>query len=475
MLFNSLPFILLFLPITAVVFNLINRANVTAGKLFMIAASAYFYVYVTYSGAPLLIASCIISYMSYKAIMQSTMRKASLFVGVLANALMLCALKYNHFIPPGANQVTDWIQGYGMPLAVSFFTFQQISLLVDAYKGNIKQASVIDYLYYVLFFPKMIAGPITRWQTLMPQTNTRGLVKSTMVLMGLTVISIGLFKKVVLSGLFSRYADIGYSHTETISFIEAWITTLSYTAQIYFDFSGYSDIAIGAALLFGIRLPDNFNSPYKAVNIRDFWSRWHISLSTWLRDYIYIPLGGSRKGLPRTITNLLVTFLISGSWHGSDVNFILWGLMHGVATSINVIWERSGLHMPIFAGWLITFLFINISWIPFRADSLQSALSMISAMVRPNIASMMEWLHSSSRDRFSFLHSIFTPDNINTYSAIYIAIAMTFILKANNTGYIIRNGNGSATRTILSGIALSLSIILMFGGATASQFIYSAF
>ncbi|MBA0035307.1 MBOAT family protein [Pantoea sp. BIGb0393] len=475
MLFNSLAFILLFLPLTTFAYNLIRRCNVKVGKIFMILVSAYFYVYITYGGAPVLAASCLVSYLAYHFIMKSSHRKLAMIIGVSSNVIFLCSLKYNHFIPDGAFYATDWLRAYGMPLAISFFTFQQISFLVDAYKGKIVQVSILDYLYYILFFPKMIAGPITRWQALMPQTNSRELVKSSMVLVAMAVISIGLFKKVVLSGLFSRYADVGYANTATLNFSEAWITSFSYTAQIYFDFSGYSDIAIGAALLLGIRLPDNFNSPYKAVNIRDFWNRWHISLSTWLRDYVYIPLGGSRKGLPRTLLNLLVTFLISGAWHGSALNFIIWGALHGIATAVNVLWEKAGMRMPALAGWLVTTLFINFSWIPFRADSVQSAYDIFSAMLLPTNVALSGWHEVVNLETWAAFKSVFSPEVINAHAAIYIAIVLLFVFTVKNTSEIINGSHIGIIRVSLSSLAMAASVIFMFGGASAAQFIYSSF
>lgn len=475
MLFNSTVYILLFLPVFAVAYNLIKSFSITCSKLMMIAASVYFYVYMTYDGAPVLAGSCIVTYACYRLIMSSCRRKLVLIVGVTANVGLLCIIKYNHFVPPGYAHATDWLRAYGMPLAVSFFTFQQISFLVDAYARRIAQVSALDYLYYVLFFPKLIAGPITRWQALMPQVNSHGIVKSSMVLTGLTVISIGLFKKVVLSGVFSQYADIGYANTGALNFIEAWVTSLSYTAQIYFDFSGYSDIAIGSALLIGIRLPDNFNSPYKAVNIRDFWNRWHISLSTWLRDYVYIPLGGSRKGLPRTLINLLITFLISGAWHGSELNFVIWGAMHGIATIINVLWERVGLSMPAIAGWLITFIFINFSWIPFRAHSVQSSYEIINAMFSPKYEGLLEWVNKGNYTANEWLTSSLSPVYISTHSIVFITLALMFIITLKNTSEIIQKNRVGIVRTICTASILSVSILFMFGGTSASQFIYSSF
>lgn len=475
MLFNSLAYILLFLPIVVLAYNIVKRYSATMAKLFMICASAYFYTYISYNGVLALALSCIVSWCAYLFINTSKKSGLALALGISVNVIMLCAIKYNHFIPEGASYGTDWLHLYGMPLAVSFFTFQQISFLVDAYHGKVGRVSVLDYLYYILFFPKLIAGPITRWQSLMPQVSCVEPVRSSMMLLGLSVISIGLFKKVVLSGIFSKYADIGYANINTLTFIESWITSLSYTAQIYFDFSGYSDIAIGSALLLGIRLPDNFNSPYMAVNIRDFWNRWHISLSTWLRDYIYIPLGGSKKGISRTLGNLIITFLISGAWHGSELNFIIWGALHGVATAINVLWYKSGLRMPDLVGWLITFIFINFSWIPFRAESIKSSYDLFIKMLNPDFNELVSWFHAGQFSGMHIINSIFSPGQLNTYSLIYISVALISVFTLKNTGQIINKGDMSFTLTGISAIAFTTSIIFMFGGASAATFIYSAF
>ncbi|EIP9372708.1 MBOAT family protein, partial [Salmonella enterica] len=209
----------------------------------------------------------------------------------------------------------------GMPLAISFFTFQQISIQVDSYLSKNENINITDYLYYILFFPKLISGPITRYSDLMPQSNEKRTSRASEIIAGLSIFSVGLFKKVVISSCFSSIADSGYSSVASLTFFDSWGSSLAYTMQIYFDFSGYSDMAIGSALLLGIKLPINFNSPYKSKNIREFWDRWHISLSTWLRDYVYIPLGGSRNGNIKTYINIIITFIISGAWHGSTINF----------------------------------------------------------------------------------------------------------------------------------------------------------
>lgn len=289
--------------------------------------------------------------------------------------------------------------------------------------------------------------------------------------------SVGLFKKIVMSAIFARYADIGYASHDSISMAEAWCATLSYTSQIYFDFSGYSDIAIGSAMLLGIRLPDNFNSPYKSVNIRDFWSRWHISLSMWLRDYVYIPLGGSRAGFPRTMANVIITFLVSGAWHGSHINFIIWGLLHGAATCINITWGKLGFSMPKLAGIVITFLFINLSWIPFRAESLESAMNMASALF--DFGSFrIDWHENGLSLAQSFVASIFKPTSLNLIALLLSIISIASLMTLKNSTKItisIMEQRYSVILIAITSAAFVVSIVFMFGGASESQFIYAAF
>jgi len=220
---------------------------------------------------------------------------------------------------------------------------------------------------------------------MMPQfANLRTKVKNYKnISTGLFIFSIGLFKKVIIADTFAVWATAGFDAASTLNFIEAWATSLSYTFQLYFDFSGYTDMAIGLALLFNIKLPLNFNSPYKACNIQDFWRRWHITLSRFLKDYVYIPLGGNRKGKFRTYTNLLATFIIGGVWHGAGWTFIFWGFLHGIALVIYRIWNSWGFKLWNWLAWLITFNFINIAWVFFRAESWDDAINVVTAMIIP--------------------------------------------------------------------------------------------
>lgn len=269
-----------------------------------------------------------------------------------------------------------------LPLGISFFTFTQIAFLVDAYRGEVKEYDLTRYMLFVTYFPHLLAGPILHHKEMMPQFASRWnwAVRWRNVAVGLFLFSIGLFKKVVIADTFAEWADAGFDTATTLNFFEAWATSLSYTLQLYFDFSGYTDMAIGMSLMFNIRLPINFNSPYKARDIQDFWRRWHITLSRFLRDYIYIPLGGNRVSKLRNYFNLFAVFLIGGLWHGASWMFVIWGALHGAAIVIHRIWKDLGLRMWEWLAWLITFNFVNIAWVFFRAKDMDSAMKVLGGM-----------------------------------------------------------------------------------------------
>ena len=312
--------------------------------------------------------------------------KIVLTIGIIANLVLLGYFKYADFFISNINIVLGSdipLLHLALPLAISFYTFQQIAYLVDSYRGETKEYDFLNYSVFVTFFPQLIAGPIVHHSEMMPQFKTvRNQVKNYRnIAVGLFIFSIGLFKKVVIADSFAVWANNGFDVAETLSFFEAWVTSLSYTFQLYFDFSGYTDMAIGIALLFNIKLPINFNSPYKATSIQDFWRRWHITLSRFLKEYIYIPLGGNRKGEIRTYTNLFSTFLLGGIWHGAGWTFVVWGAMHGLALVIHRAWQQLGFKMHALLGWFITFNFINVAWVFFRANTFEDALKVLGGMV----------------------------------------------------------------------------------------------
>ena len=339
---------------------------------------------------------------------KSFSKKSILIFGIVANLSLLGYFKYADFFIENFNIVAQTninLFNLLLPLAISFFTFQQIAYLVDSYRQETKEYDFLNYALFVTFFPQLIAGPIVHHSEMMPQFANKwnAVKKYRNIALGLFIFSIGLFKKVVIADTFAVYSSAGFDTATTLNLFEAWATSLSYTFQLYFDFSGYTDMAIGIALLFNIKLPINFNSPYKARNIQDFWRRWHITLSRFLRDYVYIPLGGNKKGSFRTYSNLLATFIIGGLWHGAGWTFVFWGFLHGMALVIHRAWSNLGFKMWTWLAWLITFNFVNIAWVFFRAKEWDDAIKVLGAMFSLDNVVIALSLENISGDLFTIL------------------------------------------------------------------------
>ncbi|WP_019240677.1 MULTISPECIES: MBOAT family O-acyltransferase [Bacillus] len=391
MIFNTFEFIFLFLPITFILYFIINKFNFTVAKLFLVLASLFFYAYWNPNYLYIILLSLVINFVLSRYIVneRNSFRKTVLTLGILFNVGLLGFYKYFDFVVTNINAVFSTnisLLHLLLPLAISFYTFQQIAYLVDSYRLETKNYTFFDYALFVTFFPQLIAGPIVHHDDVMDQFKNSVISKLNYknIALGLFIFSIGMFKKVAIADYFAVFASSGYRVSESLTFIDAWITSLSYTIQLYFDFSGYSDMAIGLALLFNIKLPRNFNSPYKALSIQDFWRRWHITLSAFLTKYIYIPLGGNRKGAVRTYINILIIFFVSGFWHGAGWTFVLWGIAHGVASVINRFWSRAGFKLPKWLAWFITFQFVNAAWVLFRAPSLDVAVNVYKGMLGLN-------------------------------------------------------------------------------------------
>ncbi len=393
MLFNSYIYIFIFLPLTFFIYFYLNTKRLTeASRVFLVFSSLVFYSWWNILYLPILFSSLLFNYAIGNALSQqikksrNTFSKKSILIfGICANMVLLGYFKYADFFIENFNFVFDRnvdLLHLALPLAISFFTFQQIAYLVDSYRKETKEYNFLNYAVFVTFFPQLIAGPIVHHKEMMPQfANTRNKVMNYKnIAMGLSIFTIGLFKKVVIADTFAIWATAGFDNSITLNFLEAWATSLSYTFQLYFDFSGYTDMAMGAALLFNIKLPINFNSPYKAKNIQDFWRRWHITLSRFLKDYIYIPLGGNRKGNFKTYNNLMITFILGGIWHGAGWTFIFWGFLHGFALVIYKVWSKLGLKVWACIAWFITFNFINIAWVFFRAKEWDDAMKVLIGM-----------------------------------------------------------------------------------------------
>lgn len=395
MLFNSLEYLLLFLPLVTIVYFYLNRFDwVTAAKVWLVLASFVFYCRLIPVFGVLLIASILFNFFMGRQIHRAIDRntgnsKVWLIFALAVNLGVLGYFKYANFFVDTVVALTGMnlsLAKIVLPLGISFFTFTQIAYLVDVYRRIAHEYNLIHYFLFVTYFPHLVAGPILHHKEMMPQfaDARNNAVNWDNIFTGLFVFSLGLFKKVIVADQFALWANAGYGSERELIFHEAWITSLSYTMQIYFDFSGYTDMAIGASLMLNIKLPLNFNSPYKAVNIQDFWQRWHMTLSRWLRDYIYIPLGGNRQGPLRTYLNLVITFLLGGLWHGANWTFVVWGALHGAATAIHKAWQGRGYRMPGLLGWALTFFFVNITWIFFAADNFADAARVLRGMAGMN-------------------------------------------------------------------------------------------
>jgi len=403
LLFNSYEFIFFFLPFTFFIYFYLNKKHFTeASKGFLVLASLFFYAWWNIIYLPLILFSIAVNYTLGRQInIKQYLAKRLLIAGIAFNLLLLGYFKYMDFFILNTNRLVHSdipLMHLALPLAISFYTFQQIAYLVDSYRKETKEYDFLNYAVFVTFFPQLIAGPIVHHAEMMPQfANLKNKVKNYYnIALGLFIFSIGLFKKVIIADTFASWATQGFDVAEKLNMLEAWVTSLSYTFQLYFDFSGYTDMAIGVALLFNIKLPMNFFSPYKARNIQDFWRRWHITLSRFLKDYIYIPLGGNRKTPLRTYGNLFATFVLGGIWHGAGWTFVFWGMLHGGALVLHRLWSKLGFKMYGFLAWFITFNFINIAWVFFRANDFASAFKVLNGMflgewITPTSLMLVNW------------------------------------------------------------------------------------
>ncbi len=486
MLFNSYEFILCFLPITAsVFFGLAKFRLLKAATYWLIFSSIVFYGYWNPSYIPLLLISITGNFLvgHWLGLVKSgtKLSKALLWLGIGFNLTILGYYKYAAFIVSSINhifQINFLVPDITLPLGISFYSFTQIAYLVDSYRGETKSCySFPAYILFVVFFPQLIAGPILRHNELISEfKKLRNFVFSHKNLaIGLAFFILGLAKKVLLADSISPWVNTVFSHASDITLIEAWFGAIAYTLQLYFDFSGYSDMAIGLGLMFNIRLPINFNSPYKATSIIDFWRRWHITLSNFLRDYLYIPLGGNRKGELRRYINLLLTMLLGGLWHGAGWTYIIWGGLHGLFLTINHGWRKVGIKLPTFLAWFLTFNAVVFSWVIFRASSLDEALEMIRAMLGMNGISLPEtfqtllpWL---SYQEVEFTGFSYLPSDYKQ-GVMVLVLLLVVVVWLPNTQQIVQRLQPSRLWAISLGSIATLCLISL---NRVSEFLYFQF
>jgi D-alanyl-lipoteichoic acid acyltransferase DltB (MBOAT superfamily) len=470
MIFPSVEFILVFLPITAILFALMRRfANIGAALGVLTIASLVFYAaglkdnpQLMIKFVSLLVTSIVCNWaLSWCIEPGHRWAKPALAAGVIGNIAVIFWFKYAVFVSTVATQahlLSHPLATKILPLGISFFTFVQIAYLIDRYKGLAPLAGFWRYLLFVSFFPHLIAGPIVHHASMMPQLEHPRPTTQTFSL-ALFIFAIGFAKKTLLADPLGTVADYWFDpqHVTGLATLNAWGVVLCYTMQLYFDFSGYSDMAIGLALMFGVQFPWNFLSPYKSTSIAQFWRNWHITLSNFLRDYVYIPLGGSRVGKWRNMANLLITMLIGGIWHGAGWTFILWGALHGVALVINHRWSAAKLAMPAILGWLITTATVVAGWVLFRAKTFTDAAAIYRSM-----------LGRGSVGRVMYDSTIVT-------ALPYLLLAILIALLMPNTKQLSEKFKPSLPWAIGGGALMGLSMMFILGKVAPPEFLYYQF
>jgi alginate O-acetyltransferase complex protein AlgI len=493
MLFNSYEFIFLFLTTTLIIFFGLLRFRLIKVALFWLTLSSFFfYGYWNPSYLILIILSLAFNHQIggwiISAKREGKATKRLLWFGIFVNLLFIGYYKYANFFLTSFNRLFSThfeILEIILPLGISFYTFTQVAYLVDIYREENKQRNYdfVNYALFITYFPQLIAGPILRHDELIPQFNhPRTFIFSHKnFALGLTIFSLGLAKKVLIADHLSPWVVPVFSHADSVGFIEAWVGALSYTFQLYFDFSGYSDMAIGLALMFNISLPINFDSPYKALSISDFWRRWHITLSHFLRDYLYIPLGGNRRGKSRRYINLMVAMLLGGLWHGAGWTYVVWGGLHGLYLCIDHGWKQLKINLPKIIGWSITFLAVVFAWVLFRAHTFHEAIEIIKAML--GMKGIV--LPGNPQGKLSFLNQLgiqiqgwkdfaYLPEfNGNkAWSLLSLAILMACVVTLPNTQQIAQKVKPTWWWSVLIG---GLASVCLLSLNRVSEFLYFQF
>jgi D-alanyl-lipoteichoic acid acyltransferase DltB (MBOAT superfamily) len=491
MLFNSYEFIFAFLPISFFVYFYLNKKRLTtAAKAWLVFTSLFFYSWWNIMYLPLILVSVLFNYtitntmIEYDKSKKKYLSKKSLLqVGLLFNVGLLVYFKYMDFFISNVNTLFSpdiELLHLALPLAISFFTLQQIAFLIDSYEGLVKEKNFLDYTIFVTFFPQLIAGPIVHHKEMMPQfASVKNKVKNYKnIALGLFIFSIGLFKKVVIADTFAIWATNGFDIATTLNLFEAWVTSLSYTFQLYFDFSGYTDMAIGVALLFNIRLPINFNSPYKSTGMIDFWQRWHITLSNFITTYIYTPLIRSFERLTfhKAMFATVITFLIAGLWHGASWMFVIFGGLHGLGIVVNHYWQKKiKIKINKILAWLITFNFVNIAFVFFRAKEWDDAIKVLGSMFSLNNIILPNALEG----RLGFLTDFginfggfVTNIRGDFYTTIWILFGFIMVLMFKNSIQKINDFQLNYTTVLLAGFSFTFSVLML---NKVSEFLYFNF
>ena len=481
MVFSSFDFLFIFLPLALGIYHIARRLFVARTAFaILVVLSLIFYAYWKIEYLFVILASIGFNYLwcKWMAAAPDQHRRKILLTGIGFNVLVLFVFKYLGFTIENVNEVTGAaipIVKLALPLGISFFTFQQIAFLVDRYVERRGPGNFIEYALFVTFFPQLIAGPIVHHAEMMPQFNDPVESRPTWdkVSLGFFIFSIGFAKKVLIADKLAPVVNRGFDPDNTfMTMQDAWLSMLSYTMQLLFDFSGYAAMAIGIGLFFGIRLPINFDAPYQATSIQDFWRRWHITLSRFLRDYIYIPLGGGRVAEWKIYRNLFLTFLIGGIWHGAGWTFFVWGAAHGVATVIHRYWTKKvPFQLPGYMGWLVTFLFVNIAWVFFRAPDFPTAIRIIESLtfldsLNPLVSGFQGAVLQLN------LEQAFPVTKPTLYQICTLVAATVIALKAPSVGRAATQFKGRPIMAVMAAVLFILSVSQM---ESVNEFLYFDF
>lgn len=487
MLFNSYIFILLFLPLVLMGYFGINYIGKYQFALaFLSIMSLWFYAYFNPKYLLLIGTSILVNFFLSRLILQQKSiltKKSVLTLGVLGNLGSIFYFKYFDFFLANVNEIfkTDFtLKNIILPLGISFFTFQQISYLVDSYKGNIEKYTFVEYVTFVTFFPQLVAGPIVTHDEMLPQFRDLSKKKLDYVNLcaGLYSFSMGLGKKVLLADSFSKVVSVGFDNIGALDSTNAILVMLAYSLQLYFDFSGYSDMAVGLGRMFNIDIIVNFNSPFKSKNVADLWNRWHISLNRFLIKYVYIPLGGSRGSVFKTYVNTLVVFFLSGLWHGANWTFVLWGMLNGIAVVIYRMFKKYFDKLPQVVNTFITFLVFNFTFVYFRAESVWDGTQFLKKVFAFDFGGIMPELSESLTALLEIkILTRIVPDGIMAsvpglfiYAIIVMGLIAVFTMKNTQEKVVVGVING---KRLMSTWIILVWCILSFSGV--SEFLYFNF
>lgn len=482
MLLNSHIFILCFLPLILIAYFLSNKLNILAGKVVLVAGSLIFYAYADWHMLFFLLASVFCNYLFIYLMGHSKWRKTFLAVPVIVNVGLLLFFKYTNFVIINLNLLlkTEYVLlELLVPLGISFITFQQIAYLVTVYRGELDRVDLVDYLVYILYFPKLLMGPLAEPVDFIAQLNNPDTkkVNSDHMAQGLKMFSFGLFKKAILADTFAGAFAWGLENIGALTSMDCFLVMLAYTFEIYFDFSGYSDMAMGVSRMLNITLPMNFDSPYKAVSIRDFWKRWHISLTKFFTKYLYIPLGGSRKGKVFTYVNTMIVFIVSGIWHGAGWAFILWGGGHGILSVLDRIFEHVENKIAKPVRWFITFLLVNILWLLFGLNSPGQWIQMLKNMFSFQDLTLSDGLaRTFIIPEAGFINYVLYRIHLSVYDIVGLWM-MIFLIGSFGICLLAEN-TYRKVRKISTGNMILAAIVLVWGIlclSTNSEFIYLGF